>query len=710
MGIQGPGGYGKSTLLRKLAQEGWDTHDDAHLAAPSRLDELRDKVEAGSRLAIAFRPWPRPPSLVALIEALRRHGRVVVLTPLRVAPEVYEQTLGVPRFVERFTQSPSREAALHQFLPELEALEPEVLQALLAATVGSLSASADVLAAAKATGLLGQDGAMAPLARDALLRLSPAPVRDAVLRRVASIRLERASPLLPMIRLLREAGISLPMGSAAAEEAIYEDPALAASLFAEVDGADPVRHAYAAALAGDIDTALRLTDRALATSPSPDAADIAAAAFAHRGQLARSAALYQFSGDPALHALAALASGTVPAVPPAPGLVTSLASATTLMADGVRESLDGAGAGALPLLVQAGEVLAPSGRCVLLPDTPAALAALVALHCGEYGSAESVLDGALASGLGGPVFEPRHRLLRAWITMVRQGLRDPVPAVTEPRDALFATALEVGIARRASDLAALQVAFKAACDTLLRHPVDLFMLLPLGELVIAAARLGELPRLAPRLDEVRLLLDRLGRPALWATPWHWACFQAGIVPDDALASSLGGTASTRFGSALAAAAAQWTELGRGTVDPGNVEAAARGLHAVGLSWDGARLAGQAAIRTADRRAMTALLDCARMLQGKRRNDSRASSVATDVAGAGVRLSEREQEVADLVVAGHTYKQIAGKLFISAKTVEHHVARMRQRLNCQSRSELLARLRAMQTSMQTTVPRPRQPVE
>jgi DNA-binding CsgD family transcriptional regulator len=57
------------------------------------------------------------------------------------------------------------------------------------------------------------------------------------------------------------------------------------------------------------------------------------------------------------------------------------------------------------------------------------------------------------------------------------------------------------------------------------------------------------------------------------------------------------------------------------------------------------------------------------------------------------LSERERQVAELVVAGLTYKQVGDRLFISAKTVEHHMARMRQRLGASSRSELLSELRA-----------------
>jgi DNA-binding CsgD family transcriptional regulator len=58
------------------------------------------------------------------------------------------------------------------------------------------------------------------------------------------------------------------------------------------------------------------------------------------------------------------------------------------------------------------------------------------------------------------------------------------------------------------------------------------------------------------------------------------------------------------------------------------------------------------------------------------------------------LSEREREVAELVLTGLTYRQIGQRLFISAKTVEHHVARIRQRLDVTSRDELFAQLRML----------------
>jgi DNA-binding CsgD family transcriptional regulator len=59
-----------------------------------------------------------------------------------------------------------------------------------------------------------------------------------------------------------------------------------------------------------------------------------------------------------------------------------------------------------------------------------------------------------------------------------------------------------------------------------------------------------------------------------------------------------------------------------------------------------------------------------------------------------RLSDREREVAELLLQGMPYRDIGSQLFISAKTVEHHVARIRRRLGAESRSELISMLRAI----------------
>ena len=163
---------------------------------------------------------------------------------------------------------------------------------------------------------------------------------------------------------------------------------------------------------------------------------------------------------------------------------------------------------------------------------------------------------------------------------------------------------------------------------------------------------------------------------------------------------------------MAVAARQWLALLGGVIDAPAVDAAARGLHAVGLTWEGGRLAGQAAVRTHDRKDMLALLGCARALQGGSAPTAAVAApapVPDEVAEArpGPRppvaapattsdgpLSDREREVAELVLTGMTYKEIGEQLFISAKTVEHHVARMRQRLGSGSRGELLAHLRSV----------------
>ncbi|GIJ24142.1 helix-turn-helix domain-containing protein [Micromonospora lutea] len=787
LGVTGPGGHGRTTYLQELAgryaragvtvhtevpaaDDAYDPNtvllvDDAHLLDAARLRTLRRLVtDRRHRIAISYRPWPRPAALVELIDTLRRDGRQLLLTPFTRArtaaylaavprlgrrPElvdfVHTQTGGVPRHVGWLVDGlrehdpaagiptePPRQVVLH-LGPDLEHLTTDVRRLLIALAADvPLSVEAlrpllnrepaeidDLVAEARATGLLGVDGRPTPLVGRAVTALSPAADRTAVWHLLSDLALSRGAPVLPLVRSLLAAGVAgdCPAATleAAAEEALGDEPGLAARLFAAAAAAGrPTggRQAVAAALAGDLDLALRLADRLLTTATPPvraQAALVAATALAHRGQTDRSVELYRWSGGATAHAFAtvgALATGRAidhpePAQESPPTLP---AGAARLMADGVRESIQGTPSAALSTLVQAAALLEPDGRAVLLPDSPAALAALTAVHCGELDIAERVLDRALASGIGGRLLTGRHRLLRAWILMTRgriaaageQLTEATVDVGLESRDRLFAAGLTMGIARRTSDLAALQRGWVSALEAVVRHPVDLFTLLPLGELAIAGARLGDLGRLTPYLRAAHELLGRLDDPPLWGTPLHWSGLHAAILSDtpaaaDEHVSALVAAADhSRYAAVVAAAAECWLEVLRGTVDPVRVEAAARGLHDTGLCWDGARLAGQAAIRTADRRAMTTLLDCARALQGRSAAEDRRSAAGS----VSHRLSEREREVAELVVAGLTYREIGDRLFISAKTVEHHVARMRARLDCANRTDLLALLRTI----------------
>ncbi|MET8832624.1 LuxR C-terminal-related transcriptional regulator [Micromonospora sp. NPDC004540] len=756
--------------------------DDAHLLDDARLETLRRLVVGRRhRLLIGYRPWPRPAALTELADALKRDGQQVVLGPftadqtrdyLAGVPElgrgselvafVHGQTGGVPRDVERLARAlrgqesrpgPPTEAprpAVLPFGPDLEELPPDVRRLLLAVAAGvplpvdllgplldrEPAAVDELVAHTRAAGLLGADGRLAPIVRRAVIALSPATERTAVWRRLTEVQLGRGAAVLPLVRSLRAAGAldDCPAAAlaAAAEEALGTDPALSADLFAAASaGGLPAgaRQAVAAALAGDLEAALRLANRLLATAAPAvraEAATVAATALAHRGQVERSVELYRWSGhapSAAYAAVGALALGRPVAGvdrpdDPAGGPPTLHASAARLMAEGVRESVTGPPTSALSRLVQATALLEPDGRRVLLPDSPAALAALTAIHCAELDIAEGVLDRATTTGIGGPLMARRHRLWQAWIQMVRgqtAAAADCLATVTadarplESRDLLLASALQLGIARRNSDVGGLQRGWGPALEAVVRHPVDLFTLLPLGELAVAGARLGDLARLRPYLREAWLLLDRLGDPALWSAPLHWTGLHAAIlteepaVADAHVAALLAAADHSRYAAVVAAAATVWVEVLRGVVDPVRVEAAARGLHDAGLCWDAARLAGQAAIRTSDRRAMTTLLECARTLQarpparpdeGAAGADGSAPVADAVTAPTRYRLSDREHEVAELVLAGLTYREVGDRLFISAKTVEHHVARMRSRLNCANRAELLALLRTV----------------
>ena len=53
------------------------------------------------------------------------------------------------------------------------------------------------------------------------------------------------------------------------------------------------------------------------------------------------------------------------------------------------------------------------------------------------------------------------------------------------------------------------------------------------------------------------------------------------------------------------------------------------------------------------------------------------------------LSQREREVLDLVVRGHTQKEIADLLHVSVKTIESHRAHLSEKLRCKTRAELVS---------------------
>lgn len=634
---------------------------------------------------------------------------------------------------------------VHRLLCAVAAGAPVDVRVLTQLLAVSEREAGDTVSDALASGILLTNGGVVPIVARILLTGMPADVVAGIRRRVFGLLLQSGAEPVGLASLLAATGVREPAAAELLERhgtaALADDPARAARLLADATACGvpaartAARRAQALALCGDFDSALQWADVVLEDDRSPDrprAGAVAAAVLASRGLLIRSAKLYQLAGRERAGsaALALVATGAADeaaavlddaARAPDRGPATMLAGSEELMAKGVLRSLrHGPSTSddittALSSLTRAAALLEPVGRTALLVDSPAALAALVALHSGELSVAESVLRRALASDLGGPSLRSRHLLLLAWVAMLRgqtSVARAHLAEATEgsgplePRDDLFLQALEVGLARRSSDLPALVQAWVRAREAVVRYPIDLFVLLPLGELVVAGARLEDAERLAPHVAEAERILAALDDPQLWAAPLHWSGAQAAILTDspgalEPHARALVSAARTSpYAATLAQAGRSWLRVLRNDVEAASVVHAAEQLAGVGLAWDGSRLAGQAAARARDSHDRAILLQCARSLTGSAgAGEPGLGRAATPAASAllpvisGRALSDREREVARLVVAGQTYREIGGRLFISAKTVEHHVSRIRHRLGVSNRSELLARLRA-----------------
>ncbi len=641
---------------------------------------------------------------------------------------------------------------------ELERLEPNLRELLLALAVGFDPAGpmpAEVeggidalLSQASAAGVLLPEGTLPPLMRSVLLRTTPLhQVRTA--QHALADRL--SSGMIPdptdVARSLAQSGLQDARVAStlqtAGDSALPTEPHVAATLYEEATAAGApgistaARRAQAALASGDLEGAGRLVDPLLSQPEAPDkhrGANVAASLWAQRGMLARSAQVYRWLGDPDLDESKALAAVVMVGTGDRAAARSLLAAdrleesptltnvAVSLMGQGIAESVGEHTERALPALVRASDMLTASGAAIPMPDSPAALAALVALHSGELAVAESVLDDALCGGQGGPAGRLRLLLLRAWVAMLQDHPDNAAAAIAEataggtgptPRDELLLDALHVGLARRTDDMAGLVRAWERARGRLLHVAVDLYNLLPLGELAVAAARLRDSERLRPHLADAWALLERLDEPVLWSTPLRWYAVQAAILAEkpselaphaSALARASG---RYRLAAVLAAAGRSWVSVLAGRIEPRAVEESARALAAVGLTWDGARLAGHAAAHADERKDMSRLLACARDLHPGTRGATEANQPAQPAtedetrmiratgkspAPEGAALSEREREVARLVLEGKTYREIGAAIFISPRTAEHHIARIRRRLGASNRSELLTQLR------------------
>jgi DNA-binding CsgD family transcriptional regulator len=740
--------------------------DDAHLLTDEELALLCDRAaEPGRTIVVAAEPLAHHGALRSLTLALTRENPAVTLGAWtaaelsRLAPEhgqaVLAATAGVPFLVaaaldDTNADSPA-DAARFALVERLRRLDQPVLDTLLVCSLDPRLGPDDIAAAlqvdagaaqslvdrARATGLL-EPGRHPRFQRT--LHQVVAEIIGAARHHETEISLLRSQ--LEMTTLsadlalqmaehgLRDSGLAEALTTLGGRH--RDDPARAARLYRAASDAGSTHLSAelgdALALTGDCATAARLSDELLGSAdPAQRAAAvrIAASVAMHDGGAASASDLFRWLGPypdafvGSAAAVVSLATGDVATAraalePGDTGPPTSTARAARSLADGLLDTLDRPFPAAIGRLSQAITVEWSSTR--VAPDSPAALVTLAALHGGDPVRARSIIGRATTNGEAFTAH--RHRLLLGWTRMLDGQLNRAAGDVAAPgavelhrRDALWSAALSTAIARRAGDSGAMQRHWYAAMEVLAEYSMDLYSLLPLGELWIAAARMRLVDRLQQHLDEALHLLDSLGRPPLWSVPLHWAGVHAGILANspDAVAphgqALTAAAADSAYARALATAGRSWLRVLANQVDVDEVTLAARALAQFGLTWDATRLAGQAALQTPDPRVSGVMLQLARDLKSDTTDSADTpdayddsarppTTTARPAAAPSSRLSDREREVAELLLLGMPYRDIGSQLFISAKTVEHHVARIRRRLGAESRSEMLSMLRAV----------------
>lgn len=725
--------------------------DDAHRFSGPALAHLAAAVRRGACVRISRRPTITKAELAELDSAVSAIGRLVELPVLSTGEvgallartigrpvdtdrvvQVHASTGGLPALVVALADGGSDAPLRARVARQLAGLPPLATDAaVLLGVTGEArddtlataleidrSALAVALRELREAGLLDEQGVLLPAVATAVAgMLTPAQLRQAH-HRLASALPAHGDPVIAALELrsARAHSSTAAMVFAAAGESLrFTDPS-ASSEWLELALTTGARHSLVAA--GLAETALLLGRPAMTdpdvlpvADPASELAggDVAGARSSQHARLAIAAAVaaaHQGRSHRAADALlAAPHPGPLLAVPalmaigrtdearsaasaPGPMVARLLAQGALMLSEPDR---------ALPVLIEAAEAF-EAGSGVLVPDTPHAVAAIVASAAGDLTTASHLLDRAVHSGVGGPHAVVRHQLLAAWVHL-RGGRLDAARAMVAAhstdalpgRERLLCAALEVGLARRSGEASTLREVWPQARPALVRRTVDLLSAEPSEEILVAASRLGEGQLVEACLADLDVMAAGLDDPPSWRLLLGWMHLHTAVSVDDAgRARDVAVTmtaipASTPRQRALRDASRAWADALAGSIDEPAVLACADALAGTGLRWEASRLCGHAGIRTTDAATARRLLERARDLGDL----TRTASARTGDRGS---LTEREADIARLVLAGQTHKAIGTQLYLSPKTVEHHVARIRGKLGATNRAELMAALR------------------
>ncbi len=382
-------------------------------------------------------------------------------------------------------------------------------------------------------------------------------------------------------------------------------------------------------------------------------------------------------------------------------------SVISRLSAGLFSVVDGNPAAGLGLLATAADDYDRQQWSLPLGITPHVLGATCSIWVGDVAAAQGLLDQAVDQQSGGPGEATTHYLLRAYARLLNGDYADALDAVragdetTWPlRDRLLVAAIDAAIARRSGDTARLRDAWARSEAVLLRPTGTWLFLDPVLELLTAGARLGDARRVRPVAEGLVDQLVTLPTNGVGPASARWLELQLALSRREnsdvrLAASALQTIVADAVGAgreldhrilARAAAAGVWATLTDGRADEEGAIAASELLVQVGDAWEASRILGQTALDHKDPKAARRLLEAAR---------SASVDLSDAESGDGLLalgLSERESEVALLVSDGKTYKEIGAQLYISPKTVEHHVANIRQKLGAQSRAEMVSIVR------------------
>jgi DNA-binding NarL/FixJ family response regulator len=447
---------------------------------------------------------------------------------------------------------------------------------------------------------------------------------------------------------------------------------------------------------GDTATAIETADQVLASGTDPDcrAAGVAAAATAADGALFDAADRWRqiataLGGVPGSWAggraaLSACLAGDVKAAQQDLAESQSLLPVAaprglTVLFDGITATMQAIHGGLNHAARRlAGLAVATVPADPLAPQRWDDLAVTVMLAAGEDATAREML-----TAYRDRPQSTRRRLLAAWLDLRAGRLSDARNALAAAgdvpvlrRDAVLAAAVTVGLARRTGDDDTLRSTWHRIAPVLHGADIELFLLEAWGELATAAALVSPTDH-----DQIvaatAAAVARAGTPDWAAAAQAWWSLQQAIATDDPAAAAA--AASQLTGCDPRATAAQaWAAVLNDTADPATIAAAAEDLANAGQPWEAATLCATAAARLGN----VELLSTARTIRAR---------IATTEAAAGG-LSTRESAVGKLLLDGLTQKEIGARLYISPKTVEQHVARLRQKLEASNRAELVAALR------------------